>query len=59
MNQKPNQEKPTDRSVQEQVEYEAPAIVYETQITSRAGSPIPGAPTAPDQKQEINLFPED
>ncbi|MEM7802825.1 MAG: hypothetical protein AAF633_26785 [Chloroflexota bacterium] len=44
---------------EKKIRYEAPAIVYETQITSRAGSPIPGAPVPPEQKEEIKLFPDD
>ena len=42
-------------------QYEAPAIVYETIISTRAGSPIieGDAPQPPSQEESIDLFPSD
>ncbi|MFK7805812.1 MAG: hypothetical protein AB8G95_29550 [Anaerolineae bacterium] len=41
--------------------YEAPAIVYETIISTRAGSPVieGDAPQPPVQNDSIDLFPAD
>ena len=42
-------------------EYAPPAIVYETVISTRAGSPIieGDAPQPPTQEDSIDLFPSD
>lgn len=51
---------PKEFDIPTEITYEPPAIIYEGKITSRAGSPIPDAPTPPDQSgTEINLFPDD
>lgn len=41
--------------------YEAPAIVFETKISTRAGSPIieSDAPQPPEDDKGIDLFPTD
>lgn len=41
--------------------YEAPAIIFETLISTRAGSPATGSdvPKPPDQEDSLNLFPAD
>lgn len=42
-------------------QYDPPAIVYETVISTRAGSPVieGDAPLPPDQGESIELFPSD
>ena len=40
--------------------YEKPAIIYDSVITTRAGSPIlDESPTPPDERPVIDLFPSD
>ena len=44
-----------------EVRYEPPAIVYETTISTRAGSPVVegDAPQPPAQEDAVDLFPSD
>ena len=45
----------------DQTDYEAPAIIFETTISTRAGSPVveSDAPQPPGQDNTIDLFPTD
>ena len=54
-------DKQNNEGIPEIQPYEAPAIVFETTISTRAGSPIieSDAPQPPDQENGIDLFPTD
>lgn len=47
--------------LQQLQQYESPAIIFEGNISTRAGSPIvePDAPQPPDTESGIDLFPTD
>ena len=56
------QEKTDIQTIQNKEEaiYTPPAIIYESVISTRAGSPITsGSPVPPADRDAINLFPED
>ena len=52
--------KPIEEEKKDEKSYESPAIVYESIISTRAGSPIieGDAPQPPAQQDAIDLFPE-
>ena len=52
--------KESAKPTQEKRDYEKPTIVYESVISTRAGSPIIGgdAPAPPEGNKSIDLFPE-
>ena len=54
-------DKRTDESIIDIKSYEAPAIIFETTISTRAGSPIieSDAPQPPKSKDGVDLFPTD
>lgn len=48
-----------DSSAQEEL-YIPPSIIFESVISTRAGSPIvSGSPVPPADREAINLFPDD
>lgn len=55
------QENLNETSPHKENEYAPPAIVYETIISTRAGSPIieGDAPQPPQQEDSVELFPSD
>ena len=54
-------ETPNNTPPSPQSEYAPPAIIYETTISTRAGSPIieGDAPQPPAQEDSVELFPSD